>query len=303
MIIKLVCLLLVAIGSVSLATHAFAAEPKENHYRASDVFDSTQKILFQDDFHSGQFGKWTFSEDDRYRLAKPTPERVGITDAPQLSPGLKAVACVVRHNPNEFRAEISLPHESGFQERWYGERIFVPANWDTQLGGGNDIVMQWHAIPGNGKATHPNLAISIDKDRWVVRQNFGNAQGKHTQATHQASGNVVPGTWVCWVIHAKWSPIDAGILQIWKDGQPDVDVKGANVYATIGVEYTPYLKTGIYHPSWHSENDEKSKPFDTSVPATASRTIYVTDIKVGDPSATYADVAPPGTPAPAESAK
>ena len=295
--------MLFAIGSLSLATHAFAGEQKENHYRASDVFDPSKNILFQDDFHSGQFGKWKFSEDDRYGLAQPTPERVGIIDTPQSLPGSKAVACVVRHNPNEFRAEISLPHEAGFQERWYGERIFVPANWDTQLGGGNDIVMQWHAIPGNGKATHPNLAISIEKDCWVVRQNYGNAQGKHSQATHQASAKVVPGTWACWVIHAKWSPKEDGLLQIWKDGQCVVNAKGANVYSTIGVEYTPYLKTGIYHPSWHTENGEKSKPFDMSVPASAARTIFVTEIKVGGSAATYVDIAPHGTPAPVESVK
>ena len=87
MSIKHMCLILVAIGGLSLTPHAFAAEQKENHYRASDVFDLSKNILFQDDLRSGQFGKWTFSEDDHYRLAQPTQERVAIVDAPQLAAG------------------------------------------------------------------------------------------------------------------------------------------------------------------------------------------------------------------------
>jgi hypothetical protein len=26
-----------------------------------------------------------------------------------------------------------------------------------------------------------------------------------------------PGVWAAWVVHAKWSPCEDGLLQIWKD--------------------------------------------------------------------------------------
>ena len=145
-------------------------------------------------------------------------------------------------------------------------------------GRANDIVMQWHAIPGNWRATFPNLAISIGHTNWFVRQSFGCAQTNPTRTSVRLDVPVQRGTWTAWVIHARWSPGTNGLLQIWKDGRLVLDRPGPNVYGTIGVEYTPYLKTGIYHPEWHP-----------------NKVIYSTDIKIGGERARCEDVAPPAT--------
>jgi hypothetical protein len=155
-----------------------------------------------------------------------------------------------------------------------------------------DIVMQWHAIAGNWRATYPNLEISIGNANWFVRQSYGSAQTKPTRTEKILDAPVQPGSWVAWVIHAKWSPGDDGLLQIWKDGKLVMDRKGPNVYSTIGVEYTPYLKTGIYHPEWHLDNDRRRKAFDKENPVATNKVIYATDIKVGNERARYEDVAP-----------
>jgi len=280
------------IAAVCLATVlAFAAEPVRP-FRAKDVFDPKQVLIFQDNFSTGQFRRWNFSEDDRYRLERETPERIAIVDAPGLAAGTKAARFFVPQAPNSFRAEISLPHEPGFQERWYGERVLVPNEWVFDPARGHDLVMQWHAIPGNGKATNPNLEISVANTRWHIRQTYGDPHTKKTGWQTDLDDPVVMGKWVSWVVHAKWSPRDDGIVQIWKDGKLVVDRKGQNVYSTIGVEYTPYLKTGIYHPAWHLDKDGAREAFDQERPVATNKVIYVTDVKIGSERAQYADVAP-----------
>ena len=268
-----------------------ASEPSRP-FKAQHVFDLNQAILFQDDFSTGQFRRWNFSEDDRYKLLKETPERISIVDAPGLEPGRKAARFFVPRGPDSFRTEISLPHEKGFQERWYGSRIYVPKDWVLDATRGVDIVMQWHGIPGNGKATYPNLEISIGDTNWFIAQSFGNANTKPDRNKIKLEQPVKPGAWVSWVVHAKWSPHPDGLLQVWKDNALVLDRKGPNVYGDIGVEYTPYLKTGIYRPEWHLDNERKKAAFEQDLPVAKSKTIYVTDVKIGDARATYELIAP-----------
>ena len=149
------------------------AAVKVPHFSAKEVFDFRQSVVFQDDFLSGQFGKWRFSENDNYEILHENPDRIKIVDAPDSGNGRKAVRFAVQRAPNSFRSEISLAHEPGFQDRWYGERIYVPREWVFDPSRAVDIVMQWHAIPGNWKATFPNLEISIGNTqttRWSRRE-------------------------------------------------------------------------------------------------------------------------------------
>jgi len=271
---------------------AATAGVKVPHFSAKEVFDYRQPVIFQDDFQSGRFGKWRFSENDNYEILHENPERIAIVDAPGLGGGRHAARFAVRRAPNSFRSEISLPHEPGFHERWYGERLFVPNDWVLDSSRAVDIVMQWHAVRGNWKATFPNLEISIGNTNWFIRQSYGSAQTKPTRAQKILDDQVQPGSWVSWVIHAKWSPGADGLLQIWKDGKPVMDSKGPNVYSTIGEEYTPYLKTGIYRPEWHFDKDGKREAFDKANPVATNKVVYVTDVKIGDERAGYADVAP-----------
>lgn len=276
---------------VTSFVHIRAAEPVRP-FRADDVFERGQALIFQDDFKTGQFRRWNFSEDDRYRLLHESPDRICIVDAPGLSPGSKAARFTVPRAPNSFRAEISLPHENGFNERWYGARILVPSGWVTDTNRGNDLVIQWHAIPGNWRATFPNLEISVGNTNWFIRQSFGCAQTNPTRTNVRLEDPVRPGQWAAWVIHARWSPGDDGLLQIWKDDRVVIERKGPNVYGTIGVAYTPYLKTGIYHPEWHLDKPGKREAFDREHAVATNKVIYVTDVKVGNERARREDVAP-----------
>lgn len=283
---------LVLLAFVSAVKMTVIAGEEEVRLTARDVFNYQQPVLFEEDFRSHQFSRWSLSEDDRYNIKKPTPERLKIVEAPGRSDGKQAVRFFVPRGTNSFRAEISLPYEKGFNERWYGERIFIPPDWVFDPNPANDIVMQWHAIPGNWRATFPNLEITIGNTNWFIRQNYGAAQTDPTRTSVKLDDTVQRGTWVSWVIHAKWSPDTNGLIQIWKDGKRVMDQPGPNVYSTIGVQYTPYLKTGIYHPEWHLDQDRKLESFGTDIPIATNKIIYATDIKIGTRDARFEDMAP-----------
>ena len=139
--------------------------------------------------------------------------------------------------------------------------MLVPHDWTYDPAKGADIVMQWHAVPGNWKPTYPNLAISIQNTNWFVQQNYGRPDQPTRTRTNLDPDVQRRALWVARVIHAKWSPGDDGLVQIWKDGKSVLELKGPTLYSTIGVEYTPYLKTGIYHPEWHLDTQRKRKEF------------------------------------------
>lgn len=280
---------------VSTTTNAIplsATSPlPERRFRAKQVFTGSGPILYQSNFADRGFDLLSLSEDGRYNLASPNPERLALVDAPGGKAGEKAVRFVVPRAPNSYRAEISLPHEPGFQERWYGVRQYVPADWKPDPGPGADIVVQWHAIPGNGKATYPNLEICILDSTWEVRQSFGAANAGPTRKRHVLADPLQPGQWVEWIVRAKWSPGPDGRLRVWKDAKEQLSLNGPNVYGNIGLEYTPYLKTGIYHPEWNLSTPEREKGFPRQSPGVARKEILVSKLVVANAEATYEDVA------------
>lgn len=73
-------------------------------------------------------------------------------------------------------------------------------------------------------------------------------------------------------------------------------LKAKDDYGTIGVEYTPYLKTGIYHPEWNLNDERKRLAYEREKPVTDRKEILVTDLKVGRGDAGYEAVVPPPLP-------
>jgi len=277
-------LLALAMGLALVGAAGRAGQPA-----TGGVFDLTKKVIFQDDFQSG-LGQWKLAIDaseDRAALDKAaTKKRVHIVAAPDSPPGRKAVCCVMPRAVGSFRSEIALPHEEGFQERWYGARIYVPADW--VFDGGGDIVLQWHGLLGDEKKArgYPPLSIAIMDDRWRIHRAFGPPDDIQRDA-RTLDDPVQKGRWVAWVVHVCWSSGTDGHTQIWKDGKVVWDVKGPNTYLMRPL--TPYFKTGLYHPSWKKKNEDK---FNDEKTAVTVRTIYTADIKIGGPSAGYEDVAP-----------
>lgn len=54
--------------------------------------------------------------------------------------------------------------------------------------------------------------------------------------------------------------------------------------------HTPYFKTGIYHPTWKAKD---KVGFDREALIIPSKTVHITDIKVGGAKADYKIIASP----------
>ena len=194
---KIVILLLLTLISGVLSKEvSLNEEASERRFSARRVFDYNQPILFESDFGGQGFNKWKLSEDDRYGLVQANPDRLRIVDAPGMVGGIQAVRFFVPREPNSFRSEISLPSEKGFNERWYGILSYVPQNWKVDPNEASDILIQWHAIPGNWRSTYPNLSIRINNSNWQARQNFGSPQKNPERKIHNLDTPLELGEWV-----------------------------------------------------------------------------------------------------------
>ena len=85
--LTLAALVLSALNAAELPKSAPPAEASIRHLTAKEVFDDRQPVMFQDNFQSGQFGKWKFSENDDYEIIHENSERIKIVDAPGLGSG------------------------------------------------------------------------------------------------------------------------------------------------------------------------------------------------------------------------
>ena len=261
---------------------ASADEPRgKRHFNAKQAFNYSSPILFELNLAENGFDRLNISEDGRYRLEPKDAPRV------QIDSRKKAVRFSVPKAPNSYRAEISLPSERGFQERWYGVRMFVPETWKFDPNPGADIVIQWHAVPGNLRPTYPNLSIAIQNQNWFVRRNFGSPQEGPVRRKHQLEEMVELGKWVTWIIHTKWSPRDDGQIQVWKDGVEVFKQTGPNAYGTIGLDYTPYLKTGIYHPEWNLNSPEREARYSREIPGIEQKQTLVSHLVVGSEKTSF----------------
>ncbi|MFJ8531711.1 polysaccharide lyase [Bacillus sp. NPDC094106] len=254
--------------------------------KKSKFKEANDPIMLEDNFQSG-LEKWKIAiNDSENRTSLDTDtiaQRVHIVDAPDMTGDHKAVQFVVPHSRGQFRSEIAQPYEEGFHERWYTARIYIPQDWVFDKGGGNDIVMQWHAVLGSERVDRdfPELAITVEGDRWNIQRAFGPTSNIERDSK-TLDELVQKGVWSSWVIHAKWSSGSDGLLQIWKDGKVVWEVQGPNAYATRA--RTPYLKTGLYHPQWKPKYGEP-KPGPVK-----ERKIFITDVKIGSERATYQDM-------------
>lgn len=286
-------LIVACAASFAVLAHAMPATASPYGKKSSPVFDEGQVILFEDDFSSGKLSKkWRLAINDQNNHHVPgleTKDRLEVVPAPGMPKGAKAFRAVVPRALGSFRSELALSSEDGFQERWYAARVQVSKDWVFDTNAGNDIVLQWHAVMGKERVGRdfPPLSISVKNDSWKISRAFGAPADIQTD-TKTLEEKVEKGKWVDWVLHVKWSSGEDGFLEIWKDGKAVWEVKGPNTYLMRA--HTPYFKTGIYHPTWKVKDKEG---FDREALIIPSKTVYITDIKVGSVRADYRIMAPP----------
>nr|WP_240348102.1 polysaccharide lyase [Longitalea arenae] len=179
---------------------------------------------------------------------------------------------------NGTRSEILFPgpDSKSSLERWYAFAVYFPKEgFDTDSS--DEVISQWHQ---GGKAT-PSLCIRTKNNQLRLRIN-PRIKGKKVIEM----GPVEKNKWQYYVIHVIHSAEPDGLVEIWRNGAPVVNYKGANMYElNSGDFHTPKWKLGIYKSAWN-----KSLPTNTH-----KRVLYLDDIKLGNERASFADMGPDKT--------
>ncbi|WP_250122666.1 polysaccharide lyase [Chroococcidiopsis sp. CCMEE 29] len=184
------------------------------------------------------------------------------------------------------RAELKLRPVPANSEHWYGLSLFIPKEYTLEPKS-FEIITQFISPPDKdlGEKWHrPSLTLSMRKKGFTLTNYWDSRQitkGKQFEGRQQWNlGAVEKGKWIDFVYHAKWSYKSDGLLEAWKGGKLILRRKGAN---TFNDKRGPSFKMGIYKPDW------KSRP-ERSI--TTQRIIYFDEVRIGDASASYKDVAP-----------
>jgi len=178
-------------------------------------------------------------------------------------------------------------------ERWYGLSIYVPPSWRVDVNPQDyQILAQWHNLPDielDEGYTPPPLAIWIDKGEWavwsfwdpnLVTQLVGGVPINGGGGAELWHGAFQPGSWTDWVVHARWSYLADGLLEVWRDGVKVVTRSGPNTYND---RRPMYLMVGLYKWPWETPGVAWSE---------STRVAYFDEVRVAGASGTYAQVAP-----------
>ena len=181
----------------------------------------------------------------------------------------------------------------GGPDEWYGFSIYLPPDYEIDddphrwkgLGKG-EIVAQWHSTPDPGEISpSPPLALYTDLGKWK----FTSVHSSNPILTSNNGTWVFlweapyqRGVWTDWVVHVKWSYQSNGFLEIWQNGKKVVDYKGPNSYNDKG---NNYFQWGIYKAHWNKGPSHVTR-----------RIIYNDELRIGDSTSSYNEVAPSGSP-------
>lgn len=238
-------------------------------------------------FHSG-FEDGALRHGENWNISGNPPEVVSdITRAGRYA--MKSV--LSRNSKVNFRTEVrSLVPEPAFgEDTWYGFSIYLPPDFVPDPVW--EILAQWHDNPDNEQehGRNPILSIHSGNGHWMVSNLWDqrptttrNGKGKWTYGGKREFdlGPYQTGTWTDWVVHVRWSHMDDGVLQIWKNGELVVDVTGPNCFND---RIAPYFKMGIYK-GWMTEANQNG--------AVSQRVVYHDEFRVAGPEGSYEAVAP-----------
>ncbi len=171
---------------------------------------------------------------------------------------------------------------------WYGFSTYFPASWTAD----NiwELVAQMHGRPDldiGEDYRNPFLGFFTDGDTitihniWDAKRNtFESGSRVYDGERDLWTGPILREQWTDWVMHAKWSYLDDGIIEIWRNGVQIVNSPGPNCFND---ERGGYFDIGIYK-GWRDRYDP--------VGMVGTRLIYFDEVRIAGESAGYSDVAP-----------
>lgn len=182
------------------------------------------------------------------------------------------------------RAEIRQNSETE-NERWYGFSNYLPADFVADPLA--EKIAQWHEVPDwdMGESWRsPPISLGIKDDRYYLQILWAAAlvnsnKTKDGEKTIDL-GPIDKGQWNDWVFHIKFSWKADGIVEIWKNKQPVLTLRGPN---SFNDQHYPYFKIGIYKWGWkgwaHYSPEDK-------------RVLFYDEVRIGNKFSSLQEVSP-----------
>lgn len=153
---------------------------------------------------------------------------------------------------------------------WIGFKLKLENFAQDNKAGGESLGIQWH---GNGSQNNPPLSLNLYGTDIVLVQCPDDKGLIQNPIAKLSDWN---NRWVSLVFHTNWRT-SGGAIEMWVDGKKVVSKLNINMGAS-----DVNLKIGQNHWSWYRVTGITTKP----------RVFYIDDLRLGNGSATYADVAP-----------
>ena len=166
-----------------------------------------------------------------------------------------------------IRSEITLEGDPLNQDRWYGFSMYLKDWTDDDAG---ESVFEWAPDNTNGSGAM-TLLTSGGRFTYTTNNNGTSSNNVYTDI-----GPVISNQWVDFVIHIRWATDTTGLLQVWMNGNPVINRTSVRTAAV-----TAFLKLGINKFGWSTQTS-----------AVTQRVLYFDEVRKGNSSATYNDVAP-----------
>jgi hypothetical protein len=154
------------------------------------------------------------------------------------------------------RAELRLKAVPFGQDRWYLASLRVRTDWEEASEPAT--VLQWHAVDDKilGEVSRsPPLRLLIQDHEWVIVSRWDSRPLTGVPIPRGAlvgeqvlwRGALDVGVSIDWLFRVRWSYGSDGIVVAWRNGIRIACYEGPNAYNDL---MGPYLKVGIYVPSW-----------------------------------------------------
>jgi len=239
-------------------------------------------LLFEDTFDSGSFQP--FAGGAGWNQTQFTENSQGEIVASPVRSGAGAAQFTLTYPDRRAEKNKFAAGRPG-AERWFGLSTHIPNSWPDH--NGFTIVTQIKGSPDSNEPDRsPFLSIEMRNGIWSIfsrwdaspiSQPAENGNGGTIQSANIYEGAYSKGSWTDWVIHAKWSYEDDGLLEIWQNGNRIVNRTGPNCYNDT--EHGFHFKIGMYKPGYRSEDP--------------SPLVIVHDtVRIGDEQSKYDDVFP-----------
>lgn len=187
-------------------------------------------------------------------------------------------------NYKYIRAEI---RQKSFAEpeKWYGFSNYLPGDFVTDPLA--EKIAQWHDMPDwhlGESWRSPPISFGIINGRYYLHIMWA-ATAVNTNYTKGGEKRVDLGPvdkmkWNDWVFHIKFSYMNDGILEVWKNKVKVFSLYGPN---SFNDKAYPYLKIGIYKWGWDGW---------ASYSPENKRVLYYDEIRIGNKYSNLNEVSP-----------